>query len=554
MRYLNMRQIARAAKILIACLFISCQSSTSEKEGNRTVFNYNEMSGVTTLDPAAATNLENMWPVNLLFNGLVQMDDSLNVVPCIARTYSISSDGKEYVFRLRKDVFFHDNDCFENKTGRLVTSRDFVYSFTRLFDSKVSSATTLLDKVDRSAKTSYKGFEAPDDSTFKITLKQPFSAFINILTMKFFSVLPYEAIDRYGQDFRRNPVGTGPFKFSLWEEGNKLILHKNPRYFEKDENGASLPYLDAVTISSIRDRETAFMELLNGRFDMLSGADAFNTNEVLDKEGNLRSAYSNKFYLQKQTFLKTDYIGILIDENIPIVKQSPVRLKTIRQALNYGFDREKLVKYLRNNLGTPARAGFIPKGMKSYSDQGVPGYYYSTDKVRELLKEAGFENGKGLPEITLHITDNYKEQVEFIQSQLAENNIRVKISIEKTPVLRQAVNNGEYLMFKKSWVADYADEENFMSLFYSHNFAPQGSNYFHFSNPNFDKLYEKAQAENNATEKAKLYRQMDSTVTAEAPFIALYYDQVVRLVSKDIEGFSSNPLNMLNLKRTKKKG
>ncbi len=554
MRYLGMRQIARAAAVFIAFSLSSCHPSEPEKDDNRTIFNYNEMNGVTSLDPATANSLENMWPVNLLFNGLVQMDDSLNVIPCIARTYSISADGKEYVFRLRNNVYFHDNECFENKTGRAVTSKDFLYSYTRLFDSKVSSATTLLDKVDRSAKTSYKGFDAPDDSTFKITLREPFSAFINILTMKFFSVIPYEAIDMYGQDFRRNPVGTGPFKFSVWDEGNKLILHKNQKYFESDESGARLPYLDAVTVSFIRDRETAFMELLNGRFDMLSGADAFNTNEVLDKEGNLRSAYLKKFYLQKQTFLKTDYIGILVDEKNPIVNQSPLKLKAIRQALNYGFDREKLVKYLRNNLGTAAHAGFIPKGMKSFAGKNFNGYFYAPDKVRELLKEAGYENGKGLPEITLHITDNYKEQVEFIQSQLADNNIRVKISIEKTPVLRQAVNNGEYLLFKKSWVADYADEQNFMSLFYSRNFSPQGSNYFHYSNPHFDRLYEKAQTENNVAEKTKLYRQMDSTVTADAPFITLYYDQVVRLVSRNVEAFSSNPLNMLNLKRTKKKG
>ena len=122
--------------------------------------------------------------------------------------------------------------------------------------------------------------------------------------MKYFSVLPYEAIDYYKFDFRRNPVGTGAFVFKLWEEGNKLILIKNQNYFERDIHNVRLPYLDAVTVSFIKDRETAFMELLNEKFDMLSGEEAFNTNEVLDKDANLRELYRKKFYLQKETFFK----------------------------------------------------------------------------------------------------------------------------------------------------------------------------------------------------------------------------------------------------------
>lgn len=366
--------------------------------------------------------------------------------------------------------------------------------------------------------------------------------------MKFFSVIPFEAIDHYKGDFRRNPVGTGPFAFKMWEEGTKLILLKNPNYFEKDAQGKRLPYLDAVSISFVKDRETAFMELLNGKFDMLSGADAFNTNEVLDKEGNLRETYAKKFYLQKQTYLKTDYIGILVDENITSVRNSPTRLKAIRKAINYGFDRDKLIKYLRSNVGEPAHSGFIPKGMKSYDPEKVKGYYYDPEKVRELLAEAGYPNGKGLPEITLHITDNYKEQVEFIQSQLALNNIKIQISIEKPSVLRQAVNSCEYLLFKKSWFADYADEENFMSLFYSKNFSPQGVNYFHYRNGEFDQAYEKVQRETNDSVKKLLYQKMDRIIVDDAPVIPLFYDEVIRLVHHNIKGLTANPINLLNLK------
>jgi oligopeptide transport system substrate-binding protein len=539
----------RRSYLLIHFAIFVCLVSCGPGKKNtdlRTVFNYNEMNGLSSLDPAAANNFENIWPVNQLFNGLVQMDDSLNVVPCIARTYSISEDGLRYTFNLKPDVKFHDDLCFKNGRGRTVTAADFVFSFERLFDSRVSSASSLMDNID--ADQGNKGFAALNDTVFEIRLKKPFSAFLSVLTMKFFSVIPHEAIEVYKMDFRSHPVGTGPFVFKTWDEGTKLIMLKNNDYFERDKNNVRLPYLDAVTVSFIKDRETSFMELLNQKFDMLSGADAFNTNEVLDKEGNLRTLYKKKFYLQKQTFLKTDYIGILIDEDVAIVRNSPLKLKAVRQAINFAFDRDKLVKYLRNNLGEAAHAGFIPKGLKSYNPSLVKGYGYDPDKVKALLAQAGFPDGKGLPEMTIHTTDNYKEQAEFIQSQLAENKIKVQISVEKPSILRQAVNNCDYNLFKKSWFSDYADEENFMSLFYSKNFAPKGVNFFHYNNPEFDKAFEAVLAEKNIAKKIELYQKMDRLIIEDAPVIPLYYDQVVRLVSHRIKGLGNNSMNLLNLK------
>ncbi len=542
-------------KLSMLCLFVLALTTTcsdsKEDQDKRTVFNYNEMAGVSTLDPASANNTEVIWPVNQLYNGLVQLDDSLKLIPCIAKSWSISEDGLTYTFNLRNDVYFHDNQCFENGKGRKVTAKDFVISFNRLYDARVSSAVSLLTNIDRTEKTGYKGFMASNDSTFIVYLKEPFSAFLDVLTMKYFSVIPYEAVDFYGQDFRRNPVGTGPFKFKLWEEGTKLVLLKNENYFEFDGNNR-LPYLDAVTISFVKDRETAFMELLNGKYDMLSGADAFNINEVLDKNGNLESIYAEKFVMQKQTFLKTDYLGILIDENIDIVKKSPLKVKALRKAINYGFDRVKMVQYFRNNIGYPATAGFIPNGLPSFNEKIVKGYTYNPEKVRQLLIEAGYPDGKNLPEITLHTTDNYLEQTEFIQSQLADNNIKVKISVDKPVVLRQAVASCEYNFFKKSWVGDYADEESFMSLFYSKNFSPIGSNYTHYKNPEFDVLFEKVIREQNREVKNGLYQQMDQMLIDDAPIVPLYYDQVIRLVHKNIKDFTTNPMNLLNLKKVKK--
>ena len=531
-------------------LFIGCTPDKTNLD-NKSVFNYNEMAGVSSLDPAMASNSENIWPVNQLFNGLVQMNDSLQITPSIAKHWQVSDDQLMYTFTLRSDVYFHDNACFDKGKGRKVIAKDVVFSLNRLYDPKVSSALSYLSCIDRGEKTNYKGVLAKNDSTVVIYLKTPFSAFLSTLTMSFFSVIPHEAIDYYGQDFRRNPVGTGPFVFKRWDEGTKLVLVKNEQYFEY-EGTNRLPYLDAITVSFIKDRETAFMELLNGKYDMLSGADAFNINEVLDKKGYLHKRYAKKFNLQKQTYLKTDYLGVLIDDEINIVKKSPLRLKAIRQAINYGFDRVKMIKYFRNNIGTPATAGFIPKGMQAFDTSKIIGYTYNPDKARDLLEEAGYAGGKGLPEITLHTTESYLEQMEFIQSQLAELNIHINISVDKSSVLRQAVSSCEYNFFKKSWVADYADEENALSLFYSKNYTPLGPNYTHYKNIEFDNLFEKAIKEQDVVEKKRLYQTMDQMLINDAPIIPLYYDQVIRLVGKNITNLSTNPMNLLNLKMVKK--
>ncbi len=529
-------------------LMVISSCSSEEKKETRTVFKYNEMGSVTSLDPAAAVSFENTAVVNQLYNGLVQINDSLRTEPSIAKSWTISTDELTYTFQLRNDVFFHNNPCFAGGKGRKVIAQDFVFSFNRLFDAKVSSAASLLTYVDNENK---KAFEAINDSTFLIHLKKPFVPFLGILTMKYFSVIPHEAITFYADDFRINPVGTGPFQFKIWEEGSKLVLLKNQNYFEYDGTN-HLPYLDAVSVSFIKDRETSFLNFLKGTTDMVSGIDAINTDEVLTTEGIINDQYKNKFRMQTAPFLKTDYLGFVVDENLPIVKNSPLKLKALRQAINYGFDRKKMVQYLRKNLGIPATAGFIPPGLPSYNASLVKGYEYNPDKVRTLLIQAGFPNGKGLPEISLATSQQYLELAEYIQSQLSEFGILMKIDVQKPAVLSENAANSNINFFRKSWVADYADEENFLSLFYSKNQSPKGFNYTHYFNPDFDELYKKSQEELNDSVRYIEYREMDKLLIEDAPIVPLYYDEVVRLEQNNISGLTLNPMNLLGLKRVKK--
>ncbi len=539
---------------VLVSVLLACGDSNNDEIGDKKIFRYNESEGITTLDPAFSRNIENIWACNHLYNGLVQMDDELNVHPAIAKSWEISDDGKTYTFHLRNDVTFHDNKVFSGGKGRTVTANDFEYSFNRILSEKVASpGAWIFNNVEFVEEREFKAFEAIDDSTFKIYLTKPFPPFLGILTMQYCSVIPLEAINHYKQDYRTNPIGTGPFQFKMWDEGNKMVFLKNDNYFEKDKEGVRLPYLDGVAISFIKDEEVEFLKFLKGKLHFISGREGDNKEEVFTTKGTLKEKFEKDITLLTHPYLNTEYLGILVDEELDIVANSPLKKKQIRQAINYGFNRSQMIAYLRKNIGTPATSGFVPKGLPSFNADKVVGYDYNPEKAAELLYAAGFPNGEGLPEIKLYTTAQYLDLCEFIQHQLGEIGMKVKVDILPGPTHRELVGRSKLNFFRKSWIADYPDAENYLALFYSKNFTPHGPNYTHFKNFQFDKLYDMAQSETNDSIRYHYYQEMDKIVIEESPIIPLYYDEVVRLMQKNVENLGINPVNLLTLKRVKLK-
>jgi peptide/nickel transport system substrate-binding protein len=535
--------------LLLIVLLISC-GRPHDNDAGKTVFRYNESAGITSLDPAFCSNQANIWAVNQLFNGLVQLDDSLNVKPCIATHWNISKDGLTYTFYLRDDVFFHNSPAFANGKGRRVVASDFVYSFNRIADPKVASPGAWVFSQVRRMNGST-AFVAPNDTTLQITLTAPFPPFPGLLCNQYCSVVPHEAIDTYGTDFRRNPVGTGPFMFKMWKEGVKLVLVKNPGYFEKDGNNR-LPFLDAVAVTFIADKQAAFLEFVKGNLDFISGIDAGYKDELLTRDGKLNPKYSNKIVLLTSPYLNTEYLGILVDTALPAVKNNPLKNIKIRQAISYGFDRKKMMRYLRNNIGIPGTAGMVPPGLPWFDEKAVTGYDYDPEKTRRLLDEAGYPGGKGLPAITLTTNSSYLDLCKYIQSQLIEAGFDLKIDVTPPSTLRDMIAQSNVNFFRGSWIADYPDPENYLSLFLSQNFCPEGPNYTHFASREFDWLYKAAALEKNDSLRGEIYTKMDNLVMQQAPVIILYYDQVLRFTQKNIKGLTSNPLNLFTLKKVRK--
>ncbi|MTE27480.1 ABC transporter substrate-binding protein [Winogradskyella ouciana] len=531
-----MLKLTRLSFFCIVVLFSCNQKKDTDKD--HLVFRYNEHKNIGSLDPAFSKDLADIWATHQLFNGLVQMDNQLNVKPCIAKSWTITDSATTYTFNIRKDVYFHKHELFKQDSTRTVKASDFEYSLTRLKDDKLASpGSWVLQKVE--------SFSAVNDSTFQIKLKQPFPAFLGLLTMKYCSVVPKEIVEHYGNDFRSHPIGTGPFEFKRWEENLKLVFRRNNNYFETDDNGEQLPYLEAIAITFLPDKQSEFLQFAQGNIDFVSGLDASYKDEVLTADGKLRELYANDVNMIRGPYLNTEYLAFFMETDV-----EALQYEKLRRAINMGFDRAKMMTYLRNGIGIPASGGFIPKGLPGYDDS--IGFTYQPEKAKQLIAEFKSETGIQNPEVTLTTTSNYLSFCEFIQREIQKIGINVNVDVIPASSLKDAKANGQLDFFRASWIADYPDAENYLSLYYSKNFAPNGPNYTHFKNEAFDAMYEAAYLETNPELRAQLYTKMDSLVMASAPIVPMFYDEVVRFTRKEVKGLGINATNLLDLKYVKK--
>jgi ABC-type transport system substrate-binding protein len=539
-----------AAALLVGC---TAADTTTEQE-NKKVFRYNQAEGLSSLDPAFARNQANVWAATNLYNGLFRLNEELYPEKDLAESWEVSEDGTTYTFMLRRGVYFHDSEVFPEGKGREVTAHDFVYSFKRILDPATAStgAWIFADKVIKNANgTGYADnwIEAVDDYKLVLRLNKPFAPLMEIFTMPYTYVVPKEAVAKWGKDFRKHAVGTGPFKLKTWDEGNSLVMVKNEKYFKKDGNGKPLPYLDAVLVSFIQDRNQELLNFQQGKLDFMSGIQATSVDLVLDKNGQVRDELKGRFVVQKVPYLNTEYIGFSLDQNSYKEANHPVLDKRFRKAMNYAINRDELIKYVYNSLGTPGTGGIIPPAIKYFKEKGVKGYGYDPAKAEALLKEAGYPGGKGLPKIKLYTTVQSKQMVEYLQKQWAAVGIPVDIEINMTPTHQELIDNSKVNFFRSSWLADYPDAESYLALFYSQHFSPTGPNKTHFQNKAYDSLYVKARFESEGFNRLDLYHKMDEIIVEEAPIVVLFYDEVLRLTQNNVIGLEPNAMNILDLEK-----
>ena len=388
------------------------------------------------------------------------------------------------------------------------------------------------------------GIKVIDDYTLQIDLEYSNSAFLNLISHSACWAYPKEAVETYGDELRINCVGTGPFRVKMIKESQVVILEKNPGYWQKDKYGNQLPYLDALNFSFIKEKKAELLEFKKGNLDMVFKLPLEMIKDVVGELEDAKKGKNTPFVMQNTPAMSLYYLGL--QHKLP-----PFNKLNVRKAFNYAIDRQSIVTYTLQGEGTPAEHGIVPP-FKGYDYQNVKGYEYSPEKARECLKKAGFEGGKGFPEITFQINpgggDRNIQIAEVVQKMLSENlNINVEIEQMQFAQHLEQLETGKALFWRAGWAADYPDPGTFLDLLYGIHVPTDISsksyiNSVRYQDETFDDLFDKALREVDEKKRMELYRQADQKAMDDAAVLPIFYDENTRLIQLYVKNFPANAM------------
>jgi len=472
-----------------------------------------------TLDPALSVDIHAVTVIQQIFDGLVQFDKDLNVIPAIAKSWKISRDGLTYTFYLREGVKFHN--------GREVTADDVVYSFTRMIDPKVKSpAANLLDRVlgfkefHEGGASHVKGLRSMGKYLFEMKLSVPYSPLLSILGMNKFKVLPKEEVEKPGIDFGKSPVGTGPFKFVSMKEGGEIILEANPDYFE------GRPYLDKIIFKIFHG---APREEIFSRFKERELEDSF--IPFRDVEEVIRS---KQYIVFQKPMLSLRFYGL----NNQV---DPLKIKKIRRAINWSVPREAIGKEILKGMAHLTDR-IIPYGMPGYTPPKVS-LGYQPQKAKELLREAGYPEGKGIPPIEFWSAAKSElavKELEMVQDHFSQTGISMNIQYETNwPKFQELLTSQKAPMFMYAWYADFPDPDNFLgTLFHSKS----KYNFTAYHHPEVDRLLDKAKTERDYLKRMEMYRKIEEIILEDAPIVPMVNHLFQMVYQPYVRGIEVNAL------------
>jgi oligopeptide transport system substrate-binding protein len=486
-----------------------------------------------TLDPALSIDIHAVTVIQQLFDGLVQFDKNLNIIPAIAKSWKISHDGLIYTFYLREGVRFHN--------GREVTAKDFVYSFTRIIDPQMKSpGANFLDRVlgfkefQEGKADHVRGLESTGKYIFEIKLSEPYAPFISVLGMNKFKVLPKEEVEKPGHDFGNSPVGTGPFRFVSMKEGEEIILKENHNYFE------GRPYLDQIIFKIFHGapRERILKEFKDGSLE-----ESFIPPEEIETVAKEKQY----IFLQKPTLSLRLYGFNLLSQ--------PLDNKKLRKAINFAIDKKSIISEIHQNQFNLAK-GILPPGMPGY-DPMKNSYPYNERQAARFLSEAGFPKGKSLQPLEIWSaskSEAAEKELDEIKSQLNKVGIQATIHFETNwPNFVSLLTTNKAPIFLRAWYADFPDPDNFLGILFH---SKSKYNYMAYHNPEVDRLLDKAKTERDYLKRMEMYRKIEGIVLEDAPIVPMVnnlfqmaYQPYVRGIEVNALGGPYIPMKKIWLKR-----
>lgn len=566
--------------LFISWLIVSCGDDQVKKENTQEakggvyaggIARLNEVENFKSLMPIAINEVNSYHIASQVYEGLVCYNQNdLSIIPGVASRWEVSEDQKEYTFYIRPNAFFHDDPCFPETKGRAAKASDVKFCFDKLcmqdaannqfdvtFKDRVLGANECFEASKNGSNIGVKGVSVVNDSTLKIQLTHSDASFLNVLAMPGCYVYPKEAVTKYGNDMRIKAVGTGPFFIETLKEGETIIMKKNQAYWGVDEFGNKLPHLDGIKWSFIKDKKTEILEFKRGNLDMVYRIPVEMFHDIM---GDLQTAKERKseFEIVSSAALNTCFYGFNIQANPVFAK------KEVRQAFNFAIDRKKIADFTIQGEGTAADYGMVPytEGFEKagYDYKSLVGYSFDPAKAKELLKQAGYPDGKGFPEVLLEINSGGGDRnilvAEVVQKMLKEH-LNVNININTVPFAEHVdnVQSGKSDFFRYAWVADYPDPETFLTLLYGGHVPASLQdksyiNFFRYKSATFDSLFNAARVEPDKTKRFGLLAKAEQVALNDAPYMPIFYDENFRLEQKNVRNLPENPLNFMNLATT----
>jgi peptide/nickel transport system substrate-binding protein len=546
-----------------ACL-TSCKNNGENSLGNDTgsysggnkVVRIVEVTSPTSIFPHKITNAVEGLIACQIHEGLVRTNPKdLSIVPGLAEKWEISPNGKTITFHLRKGVKFQNVGVLAGKNVEL-TTKDVKFTFELLCTDRPTNLhfqTVCKDRVvganefylasTKGTKQEISGLKIIDDYTFSIDLLNSPNIFLEILANPVAAILNQTAYEANKENCN---IGLGPFILDEKSMTKKHIaLYKNINYYGKDKSGNSLPYIDSLILDIVPSSEDALLGFKAGKFDFITSVPSNQLRQIVEDNINSFKGNPPKFILDQRPEMLSSYY-------VFNVNKAPFNNLKLRQAINYAIDRDRIIdRVLFGQAHGPAINGIVPPSFDYYKSTSIKGYSLDIGKAKQLLKEAGYPDGKGLPEIQLLVnsgnTRNNTVAAE-IQKQL-KNNLNINITFESLPNAEkfylQVKGKGD--MYRDGWAADYPGPESFLSVFYGEPVTSDTShmaypNTIKYKNAEFDKYYKMGRDALNRDSASVYFLKAEQILINDAPLIPLWYDSNCRLISQRLKNFQSNAL------------
>lgn len=466
-----------------------------------------------SLDPVEASSSPAAMVMIHVTESLFDMNTEGEIVPLLAEDYEASEDGTEWTISLREDIEFHDGTPFNAEAVK--------FNLERLLDPEQEAPFRfLIDKINE--------VEVVDEYTVKLTTSEPFAPIINHLSHDFVSMVSPAAAEEYGDELGENPVGTGPFVFDEWTRGEEVILTRNDNYWGEKA------YLDEVTFKVVPEDSTRVVMLETGEADAIMRVPP---RDVERLEGN------EELTVKEVSSLRTIYMGF---NN----KKEPFDDKRVRQAFNYAVDNESIVNNILQGAGRASDAPVSP-GVFGYSPQEK--YEYNPEKAKELLAEAGYEDGLS---VTLHhpvgryLMDETVAQA--VQSQLAEVGVDVELTtmewVTYLETLQQPPEEAEHEFYMMGWGCVTGDADyGLYPMFHSSQFPPEGWELSYLDNEEADELLEKARVTPEDDVRLEAYDEAIEVIWDEAPWLFLHSEVQLNGVRNNVKGLIHHPREYISV-------